>query len=319
MGEITKSIEAFNEPICKLIDAMQKGAGVLYEPHHLKKMANAKAYAIDKIGDAIRRNSDLPIVYQGKDTDLCIDISDANSLVERTKHRILFRETRKQQNLDSIASKTFIQLEDKTDCDTEPVNQDWMVRFINAAQDVSDDELQNLWSKILAGEIIKPKSCSFRTLEILKNMSKDEFDMFLKICPFICEQFLSDEGGLLEKYGIEYEMILILDECGLINSGGLITRRMNVEKNTIILSTKKYILAGTVKANKSIPMSITVYPLTEAGKKLYLLSECNFNINFLREYYQFINKKYPYIAFSIYDRITRRIVKVEELTNGNQT
>ncbi len=191
-----------------------------------------------------------------------------------------------------------------------------MVRFINAAQDVSDDELQNLWSKILAGEIIKPKSCSFRTLEILKNMSKDEFDMFLKICPFICEQFLSDEGGLLEKYGIEYEMILILDECGLINSGGLITRRMNIEKNTIILSTKKYILAGTVKANKPIPMSITVYPLTEAGKKLYSLSECNFNTDFIRDYFIFVNKRYPYIAFNLYDKITQKIVKVEDLTNG---
>ena len=316
MGELTKAIEAFNKPICKLIDAIKDGIGVTYEPNHLKKMADAQSYAIEKIGEAIRNNSDLPIAYMGKTTELNIDISDANSLVERTKQRFLFHETRKQQNLDAIATKTYMQLENKTECSSDPIDQDWMTRFLSAAQDVSDDDLQNLWAKILAGEIIKPKSCSFRTIETLKNMSKDEFDIFLKICPFICGEFISEEGNLLGKYGITYGMILSLDECGLINSGVLISRDNIIKKNSVIFSTNKYTLVGTTKTNNYFKTSITVYPLTESGKKLYSLSECDINEGYLFEYIQALNKRYPNVVFNLYDNFTKEIINFRNSTDS---
>lgn len=46
----------------KLIDAISRGIGKLYEPVHLKRMASAQAFEINKISDSLL-NSELPISY----------------------------------------------------------------------------------------------------------------------------------------------------------------------------------------------------------------------------------------------------------------
>lgn len=70
------------------------------------------------------------------------------------------------------------------------IDIDWLMRFYDSVGCTSNDVLQDLWAKILAGEINHPNSCSLRTLDILKNVTEKEARVFEKLCKFIarCEK-----------------------------------------------------------------------------------------------------------------------------------
>jgi len=51
---------------------------------------------------------------------------------------------------------------------------DWLMRFFDAVGNISNEDLQNLWEKVLASEIVRPKACSLRTLDMIRNMSPEE-------------------------------------------------------------------------------------------------------------------------------------------------
>ena len=59
---------------------------------------------------------------------------------------------------------------------------DWFMRFYDGCGNISNEELQAIWAKILAGEVRKPGSYSYRTLETLKNISSIEAKLFASIC-----------------------------------------------------------------------------------------------------------------------------------------
>ena len=91
----------------------------------------------------------------------------------------------------------------------------------------------------MAGEVLKPKTYSLRILEFLRNISKDELDLILKIAPFITEKLIFHKEKILENYGIPYDLILQLDELGIVNSSGLIIYTMKLEANTELYIIKE--------------------------------------------------------------------------------
>ncbi len=102
------------------------------------------------------------------------------TLAERTADRINFQEAKKQLNIESITAYAAEELKNEDPVSNEPIDEDWTSRFFNIAEDISSDEMQELWGRILAGEIKQPKSYSLRALELLKNLSKKEAEVFLK-------------------------------------------------------------------------------------------------------------------------------------------
>jgi len=64
-------------------------------------------------------------------------------------------------------------------------NYDWYMRFYEGAGFISDEKLQSLWAKVLAGEIQDPGKFSLRALDTLRNMSQKEASLFQKLLPFV--------------------------------------------------------------------------------------------------------------------------------------
>lgn len=63
--------------------------------------------------------------------------------------RIVGKEIVRQENIDRVVS---IALEDLSKAKTisdQKVETDWLTRFFNIVEDVSDEELRNAWGKIL--------------------------------------------------------------------------------------------------------------------------------------------------------------------------
>ena len=82
--------------------------------------------------------------------------------IQGAKTRALYRELKREINLRAIAllaQKEVISDEEVSD---ERVDEQWVTRWVDGAQDVSDEELRTLWAKLLAGEVKKPGSYSLQ-------------------------------------------------------------------------------------------------------------------------------------------------------------
>lgn len=284
MGEVNgveiSNIFGLEKPLSKLIDTIKCGIGKLYEPTHIKRMAQAKAEEIEAIGEAVSKNLSLPTKYDGG--KILIDATSAEELICRAKNRFLFQEIRKQQNIDSVIAETYKQLENEEEVSSEPVDKDWVSNFFDSVGNISDEKMQILWSKILAGEIKNPNTYSIRVLNTLKNMTQHEAKIFEKISKFkiLSENipFILNDDEILKKYNCNFDDLLKMEECGLINSRGFLTA--NIKKNEdgkVVLCTDK-VIAFIYK-----DISLSAYPFTESGKQLLKILETNTNYEYTIE------------------------------------
>lgn len=262
----------------KLLDTIAMGVGKFYEPWHTVRMAKAEAKEISIISEAITENLFLPIRYD--DEKIHINAEDANQLATRAQNRALYQEMKKQQNIESVISKAYNQLKNTEDVSEEPVDLDWINEFFDNVANVSNDDMQFFWGKLLAGEVLKPKSFSLRTLATLKNLTNYEAELFTKIAPYILgnkpypdndyiSYFLLSNPDLLNRNNIPFGCIIRLSDAGLINLAGnaMVGFNMEPEQSTRLIGHNKSILIknGT---NQKVTLNYSAYPLTEAGAEL---------------------------------------------------
>ena len=138
LPDSTKAIINFGDlskPITALIEKIASGTGVLYEPTRIKRKAIAEAEA--------------------KKIHALVD-TEIHDIQKRALERFVREETIKQQNIESITEKTFEKLEDNAK--PEEIENDWISNFFDKIKFISDDEMQDLWAKLLAGEEISLES-----------------------------------------------------------------------------------------------------------------------------------------------------------------
>ena len=154
---------------------------------------------------------------------------------------------------------------------------DWFVRFFEAAGNVSDDTMQNLWAKILAGEIAQPSTFSLKTIDVVRNLSKKDAELFIKICShsFVSSGtncFLPNEDEYLETVGITYADIMKLSEIGLMFNDGLISLSMSISSEPrILVNSHSLIMVMASSSGKPEEANIRQYPFTEGGNAVSTL------------------------------------------------
>lgn len=141
-----KDLTGLSEPFKKLIEVVSQGIGAISKPYLIRKTADAKAYEIKVISQAIRDNqqdlkqigfNDEKLSLMSLDT---ISLQKELSIEDRTQQRIDFKEQKRQNNIESITQKAAENLESETTVSDEPVDGDWTTRFFNYAEDISNHE-----------------------------------------------------------------------------------------------------------------------------------------------------------------------------------
>ena len=161
-------LKGLSEPLTKLVEVVSQGIGTLYSPFGTVRQAKADAKS--------------KIIHAKTDADVL-------SIEKRAHDRLIHREALRQQNIESITSQAGKEMPEHVSKDE--VNKDWTIQFFDYAQDVHDEDLQQLWSRILAGEVSSPGRYSKRTLQFLKSLDKWEAELFSSICSFA----LQDKNG----------------------------------------------------------------------------------------------------------------------------
>lgn len=195
----------------KLIETIK--APFAYLAKHKEPIKRAKA---ETEAALIRARSIGPIAEA-----LGLSKEDAASLILHADQREQYDKIRQQKNIESIVQGS-IEFLPSTVKD-EPVEEDWTTEFFEQCKNVSDEKMQFLWSRILAGEIAEPGSYSKRTLSFIKTLSQSEAEIFTKFCSLLW--FDSNSGFMhiklshkikLEDFDIHYIDLMELESLGLI-------------------------------------------------------------------------------------------------------
>ncbi len=99
---------------------------------------------------------------------------------DRSFRRIKLAELRQQQNIEAIILRAIQYCSDSTVA--YRADQDWFNSFIALAEGISNKTMQDLWAKILAGEVAQPGSFSLKTLQAFRSMSITEAKLLAKAC-----------------------------------------------------------------------------------------------------------------------------------------
>lgn len=189
------------KPANTLIKKISDAVGTLYEPRHVRRIAKAKADAA---------------LVEAQST---IEITELHT---RAARRWIEEEAQRQSNMEAIATKALPEL--KEEADPEAIDDDWIVNFFDKCRIVSDDEMQQLWSRVLAGEGNVPGSFSRRTVNLLSDLEKSEAERFASLCGFSwtigrgteVPLVFDVEEEIYKKRGIHFNVLSHLDSIGLV-------------------------------------------------------------------------------------------------------
>lgn len=260
------------KPIEKLIEVLAKGAGKLYEPNHMRRLADSKAY-------------EFKVLEKAKIESKIENFQIEQELFDKIEQRIVHREAIRQSNLDKITFDAAQELNEATETSDGLPTNDWIRAFFDYAENVCEEDMQQIWSKVLAGEIKKPKSFSLRTLQILKNLSTEEATNFEALASLSLEDsffFISErrtshfalrpptDDAFEDFYGLKFTELLNLIDEGLITSQSDLSLSYSGNIHGVGETQIRYgEIIYSLKASIDDPtIIIPVYLFTTAGKEI---------------------------------------------------
>lgn len=203
-----------SKPANTLIEKISEATGGIFKPFQIKRVAQAEAEA-----SIIKARADVQIT----------------ELHQRSMQRFFLEEAKKQQNIEQITAKAIPQLNENSQ--PKKIDDDWIVNFFDKSRLISNDEMQNLWSKILANEANSPGSYSKRTVNLMSTLDKSDAEMITLLgnFSFIIDNYVplifDIENEIYKKNGVTFGMLKHLDSIGIISFESLSGyRRQNMPK-----------------------------------------------------------------------------------------
>lgn len=262
------------KPIEKLIEVISQGVGTLYRPRAIRKEAEAEAIKIEIIERAKSKAQAESKLFE----------LETLNLIEQ---KLLFQEKRKQKNIDNIIEVATKQINEESDISSAKVDEDWTTRFFNIAENISNEEIQRLWGRVLSGEVKKPGSFSLRTLDLLKNINKEEAEIFTKFAQLNVKHkaghFIPyiDTVYFEKQFDIPYSDILTMIELGLLTSGtslGLIFPALKEPVELLYEIGETGILVTTNAHNN--PHNVPILAFTKIALELSTLIPVEINLEY---------------------------------------
>lgn len=192
MGDLSK-------PATVLIEKISEAVGEIFKPRQIRRVAKAEAGA--------------KIIHALADIEV-------QELQKRALRRFIQEETKKQINIENIATKAIPQL--SATANPKNIENDWIMHFFDKCKIISDEDMQKLWAKILAGEANAPGSYSKRTIEVVSLMSNKDANLFISLCRFswkignFCPLIFNTKDNIYNDEGIKFNTLTHLENIGLL-------------------------------------------------------------------------------------------------------
>lgn len=206
------------------------------------------------------------------------------TLAERADRRLLMQKERQQLNLERIILLAQDYCPEQVS--SQEVDPDWFQQFCELVLDVSNGNMQQLWAKILAGEIASPGKFSLKTLQALKRMSYKEALALQQAANLSCRsrqdpvariyfgyirrpslwQWLTGRSRAvlnLSQFGLSYPQILSLIDIGVLHSAEIESGEL-ASGHQLNWQYQHHVISGSVKKN----VVLQYYKYTASGAEL---------------------------------------------------
>lgn len=239
---------------------------------------SAQAFAALSPGTSLRMAT-LNIAVGEVSTALTAAPTDLPELQQKADYRTAYQNLIHESNLEAVVGNAALDLvfEPETVLPAQLVDPDWTARFFNIVQDVSNEGMQSIWGKVLAGEIKSPGSFSLRTLELLRNLSQPEALLFNRVANLVI-QFNSTNDSYCFLYSGDYfeghvshPDLQTLISCGLLHATPSRIQVVSADSPRILWRLGENLLeAGDTHQHT---VDFPVISLTSAGTELVSLIE----------------------------------------------
>lgn len=283
----------------KLIDVIASAVGAIYRPHSIRREAEAEAYRIKLVEQAKseQKAEEVRLLATArKDEMLTLDAA-TTTLEERADSRKHFNELRKQMNFENVVAGAFRYM--GNDVSEDPVDPDWLQVLIKCAEDANSEHMQDLWSRVLAGETESPGAYSYRSMDVLKKLSKKDAMLFESACHIascfddhkelmIIESFdnavssivgVGKETIRLQEYGLGVVPRMTLNDIGLLHKGSITCSKFRDNPFELVVSGNT--LEMSPKSSKS---EFVCYHFTNIGVELAKLIKLKPDTQYLDEF-----------------------------------
>jgi hypothetical protein len=207
MGEDSESkgalvkIDVTGEAATTFVKKVSRFVGGMFGPWQRKRMARAEAEAA-----RVQAASDIEV------TDM----------YRRAEQRRKFEDAAHQENMEAIASLSVTLLTDGAKANA--VDDDWMANFFEKCRNISNEQMQSVWSRVLAGEVNEPGTFSRRTVNAIADLDQADCEMFTRLCSFAwviggvrVPVILDKNDPIYTEDGITFALLSHLQSIGLIH------------------------------------------------------------------------------------------------------
>lgn len=279
--------------IHKLIEVFASGVGAVAGPMIARSMARmrAKTRRIEATAEAdalritAKAEADSLVIKTDGHMKAVQHIAEAQekarlpatteiSIDQEVAMRVRFQEQKRQANILDVVSMAAEELGEKEVPDHD-VDHDWTARFFSDVQDVTSEQMQRIWARILSGEVETPGRTSLHTLAILKNMSQSDAEMFANTSRFVLLDFVLREEkytGHLDRFP-SFGDIMHLQSYGLFSIGTFLHTKWQLNESfqgrPCGVFPQHDMAYGILAVTNQKDVSIPCYLLTAAGRQLY--------------------------------------------------
>ncbi|WP_230582067.1 DUF2806 domain-containing protein [Xanthomonas arboricola] len=306
----------------------EKGIGGLFRPWQIRREGRASIELkreelltiaqAERDAELIRRGEQIPsfvlpqISYNSNP-------SPVPSIEQRAAETTLSDTIRREANVTRalLYAEQVLETEEQAPPE-EAVNDDWLFRWRDSASQVSSEELQNLWGRVLAGEVKSPGSYSLRTLEFIKNISKDEAEAIAKLSQFVIggSTIYRGDNEDLDEFGINFNFLLNMQHLGVISGVealGMTTTWKSIESSKFTQSFTSNSMVLIVTADDpSHTISAPTYLLTAIGAQVLSLGTFETNLEYLKKVAEHFKKQGVSVKLAKYIRVTPTTIKYFE-------
>lgn len=189
---------------------------------------------------------------------------------------------RRYHALAGAVAEAAIELQNESNFPSKRPNEDWVARFVESASQVADQTMQELWGRILAGEIRKPGAFSLRTLSVVSNLRQEEAKLFESVAKHVVLWHFSfipelPDNEFLKSRNIGFGTFRFLADTGL-------TSETPISLNLLLPDQQQSFFdygrgRGILVEQKSPPITVSqnCWTLTKAGAQLVGLVERDAN------------------------------------------
>lgn len=244
LGDLSKSAAA-------LIDKVSDAIGGIFKPWQIVRVARAEAEA-----SLIQAESQIQV------TDLH----------RRAGRRFIEEEAKKQLNIEAITAKAIPLLEEKSA--PQNIADDWITNFFDKSRIISDSDMQQLWSRVLAGEANSSGAFSRKTVNLLADLDKFDAELFTKLCGYswtlgnrVGPLIFDTQEEIYTRSGLKFAGLIHLTSLGFIQFQSSGFKRLKLPKN-LIASYYGRPLSLTFQQEEGNELAIGEVIFTLAGHQL---------------------------------------------------